>query len=285
VVLRRPRLPLMAAVGALALLLPFGLAESSDFRFDEWILWPPASLPSGFLLLSLPAKLIVLVPERGSMRQRVLGLLAACLLTATQLGMVANAAQLCAALLLFIIAARMSRQSLVMISALLLLHHYAVRLPASAYYWQDCLLAALVLSARCVRTLPPPARSHAHALLLLLAFFASGWINLAWTLHRLEWSFLYDFWSAAFVERHVAAFLPLLIGRFALPLMAARVLLTRELDADPRALGWAWLLAGSKLASLMFWSYGIAFVSVASDVYLEAVQETCLSCALLFGLL
>jgi hypothetical protein len=35
----------------------------------------------------------------------------------------------------------------------------------------------------------------------------------------------------------------------------------------------------------MFWSYGIAFVSVASDVYLEAVQETSLTWALLLGLL
>ena len=81
-----------------------------------------------------------------------------------------------------------------------------------------------------------------------------------------------------------------MIGRFALPLVAARILLTRELElvAEPgstRALDLAWLFAGSKVASLMFWSYGIAFVSVASDVYLEAVQETCLACALLVGLL
>jgi hypothetical protein len=47
----------------------------------------------------------------------------------------------------------------------------------------------------------------------------------------------------------------------------------------------AWLLVGSKVASLMFWSYGTAFVSVASDVYLEAVQETSLACVLLLGLL
>jgi hypothetical protein len=176
------------------------------------------------------------------------------------------------------------------VTGLLLLHHYTVRVPASAYYWQDCLLGALVLSARMVRTLPSPTRSHAHALLLFFAFFASGWVSFAWTLHRLEWSFLYDFWSAAFVERHVAAFAPLLVGRFALPLLAARVLLAREfeVEAEPgatRALDLAWLLAGSKVASLMFWSYGIAFVSVASDVYLEAVQETCLACALLVGLL
>jgi hypothetical protein len=172
----------------------------------------------------------------------------------------------------------------------LLLHHYTVRVPVNAYYWQDCLLGALVLSARLIRPLPAPARTHAHALLLFFAFFASGWVNLAWTLHRLEWRVLYDFWSAAFVESHVAAFAPLLVGRFALPLVAARVLLTRELTVaaepdSPRALDLAWLLAGSKVASLMFWSFGIAFVSVASDVYLEAVQETCLACALLVGLL
>ena len=107
------------------------------------------------------------------------------------------------------------------------------------------LLAALVLSARLVRPLPRPARTHAYAALLLFAFFASGWVSFAWTLHRLEWGFLYDFWSAAFVESHVAAFLPLLMGRFALPLIAARVLLRRELDVEAeRGLGLAWLVIG-----------------------------------------
>ena len=288
---RSPRPQLMAALGSLAPLLPFALAESSDFRFDEWILWPPASMPSGFLLLSLLAKVIVLVPARATLRDRAVGVLALLLLTAVQLGMVADKLQLFGALALFAGAAWLWRKQssltvTICATALLLLHHYAVRVPASAYYWQDCLLAALVLSARLVRTLPAAARDHARAMLLLFAFFASGWINFAWTLHRLEWRFLYDFWSAAFVESHVPAFLPLLVGRFALPLLAARVLLARELQGSgARALGLAWLLAGSKVASLMFWSYGIAFVSVASDVYLEAVQETCLACALVFGLL
>jgi hypothetical protein len=153
---------------------------------------------------------------------------------------------------------------------------------------KGCLLGALVLSARLIRPLPAPARTH--ALLLFFALFASGWVNLAWTLHRSEWRVLHDFSSAAFVESHVAAFAPLLIGRFALPLLAAGVQLTRELavaaePGSPRSLELAWLLAGSNVASLIFCSYGIAFVSVASDVYLEAVQETCLASALLAGLL
>jgi hypothetical protein len=296
-----PPPPLTAALLVVALLVPFGVAESSDFRFDEWVLWPPDALPSGFLLLSMLAKLVVFMPPREQLQQRraasVVGILAALLLSAVQLGMVANAVQLLGALALLAASAWLRHRDKhgalagsVCVTALLLLHHYAVRVPVNAYYWQDCLLGALVLSARLVRTLPAPARRHAHALLLFFAFFASGWVNLAWTLHRLEWRVLYDFWSAAFVERHVAAFAPLLIGRFALPLLAARVLLARELEVaaeagTPRALDLAWLFAGSKVASLMFWSYGIAFVSVASDVYLEAVQETCLACALLVGLL
>jgi hypothetical protein len=294
--LRRPRPPLTEAAPLLALLLPFGFSEATDFRFDEWVLWPPAKLPSGFLLLSLLAKLVVFVPPRATARARVLGVLAALAVAATQLGVVPSAAQLLAALVLFLVAAQLRRTGdrdsaiALFVGALLVLHHYAIRVPASAYYWQDCLLAALVLSARLVRGLPAPARTHAHAVLLFFAFFASGWVSFAWTLHRLEWRFLYDYWSEAFVESHVVAFLPLLLGRFALPLLAARALLARELQesADPagkRALGLAWLLAGSKVASLMFWSYGIAFVSVASDVYLESVQEACLASALLVGLL
>ncbi|HTU60718.1 MAG TPA: hypothetical protein VMF89_19835, partial [Polyangiales bacterium] len=284
------RLPPLAAAVLGALLVPFGLAEATGFRFDDWVLWPPAVLPSGFLLLSLVAKWVVLVP-RGHV---VLGLAAAALVTAAQLGAVPYPLQLvaaCAWLAFWALAARRQRSdesNIACVTALLLLHHYAVRLPTQAYYWQDCLLAALVLSARLIRPLPSPARSYAHGGLLLLAFFVSGWVSFAWTLHRLEWAFLSDFWSAGFVERHVASFLPLLMGRFALPLIAARVLLRRELPEPEhrmRALAIAWLLVGSKVASLMFWSYGTAFVSVASDVYLEAVQETSLACVLLLGLL
>jgi hypothetical protein len=278
-------------------LVPFGFAESSGFRFDEWVLWPPAALPSGFFLLSVLAKLVVFVPLRATRFEQAAGLVAALVLGAAQAGVVPHTLQLCGGLVLLTAAAwlwRRDKRSLLTsttcVTALLLLHHYAVRVPVSAHYWQDCLLAALVLSARLIRGLPDPTRARAHGVLLLFAFFASGWVNFAWTLHRLEWGFLYDFWSAAFVESHVAAFLPLLVGRFALPLLTARVLLTRELagvaePGDRRALDLAWLLAGSKVASLMFWSFGIAFVNVASDVYLEAVQETSLACTLLLGLL
>jgi len=290
--LQRQRPPLLAASLLGALLVPFGLAESSGFRFDEWVLWPPAVLPSGFLLLSLVAKWIVLVP-RG---RYVIGLVAVALVSAAQLNVVPYSVQLIAACALLAFWAFDTRRrgaaslesNIACVTALLLLHHYAVRLPTHAYYWQDCLLAALVLSARFIRPLPSPARTYAHAVLLLLAFFVSSWVSFAWTLHRLEWAFLYDFWSAGFVERHVASFLPLLMGRFALPLIAARVLLQRELpeaELRTRALGLAWLLVGSKVVSLMLWSYGTAFVSVASDVYLEAVQETSLACVLLLGLL
>ena len=295
--LQQWRPPLPAAGLLCALLVPFGFAESSGFRFDEWVLWPPAVLPYGFLLLSLVAKWIVLVPPRMPRSAAdapvfAFGLCAGLLLTAAQVGVLPDMLQLAAALVLLVFWATTKRElrATAGITGLLLLHHYAVRVPASAYYWQDCWLAALVLSARLGRRLPSPARTYSHAVLLLLAFVASGWVSFAWTLHRLEWRFLYDFWSAAFVEAHVAAFLPLLAGRFALPLLAARAVLRRELDdaadgSSQRALGLAWLLAGSKVASLMFWSYGIAFVSVASDVYLEAVQETSLTWALLLGLL
>ena len=77
--LRRPQPP--GAAGLLVLLVPFGFTESSNFRFDEWVLWPPALLPSGFLVLSLLAKLVVLVPPRAAKRERALGVVAAALLT------------------------------------------------------------------------------------------------------------------------------------------------------------------------------------------------------------
>src|SRR5262249_48155018 len=89
--------------------------------------------------------------------------------------------------------------------AALAAHRDLLDAPEHAFYWLDCLLAALVLSARLVRDgLPARARPYAYALLALLALFACGWSEFSFTVHRLEWRFLYRTFHAPFVEHHVA---------------------------------------------------------------------------------
>jgi hypothetical protein len=291
------RVTLLSAGLLALLLLPFAALESSNFRFEEWVLWPVAALPQGWLLLSIPAKLIVLFRPRAPRSAQIAALLAGVLIAAAQLDWLPTNVQFAAALLLLAAALVLYLRSptplvvgltfTAVVTALVLLHHAWVRVPQSAYYWQDCLLAAVVLSARLSRDLPKPARGLAYALILLFALFAAGWIDLAWTMHRLEWGFLYDGFSAAFVERHVALFLPLIVGRYLLPLLAARVLLAREFaDAEVTyPFGLSRLLTGGKVITLLLWSYGIAYVSVTSDLYLESVQQTAIAAVLFAALL
>ncbi len=290
----------LVAVLLVLLLVPFAALESSNFRFDEWVLWPVAALPQGFLYLSLLAKLVVFIAPRAPRSQQLAGLAAALLLAAAQLGLLPASLQLTAVVSLLAVAVVLrlqpapggspsdrSLQLAAAVTGVLLLHHATVRIPPSAYYWQDCLLAAVVLSARLSRELPAQLRAFAWALILFFAFFAAGWVSFAWTVHQLEWGFLYDWLSAAFVEKHVLLLLPLILGRYLLPIVAARCLLARELGSGSAdyPYGLARLLVGGKVASLLLWTCGIAYVNVTSDLYLEAAQQTGIAVVLWAGLL
>ena len=238
----------------LALLFPFKGTDALEFQFDRFTTWPLPDVPAMWLALATLAKLVLFVRPKATARVHVAAVGLVALLTAAQLGLLVPNVQLvlAAAATSVVVALRRratggatSRslahmQRIALLAALLLLHHALVRTLQAAFYWQDCLLAALVLSARLARRLPETRiREAAHALLLVFALFATIWIAFGWTVHRLEWGFLYDWFSPPFVEHHVVFFLPAIIARYLIPLFVARICCARSSARNRRArCGW-----------------------------------------------
>ena len=107
----------------------------------------------------------------------------------------------------------------------------------------------------------------------MFAFFVSGWTSFSWTVHQLEWRFLYGLFSAPAVEHHVIWFLPVIVVRYALPFWAARALLRETMDFAPEAIAPpTWFFAAAKVFILVFLTFGIGHVDVSSDV--AASQQT-----------
>jgi hypothetical protein len=160
-------------------------------------------------------------------------------------------------------------------AALLMLYRATVVLDERNLLQLELLLAALRLTAIAARTLGRPEdRPWFAAWLEAMAVLVAAWTTLALTLHRLEWRFLYLFLAPPVVEARVGWLLPLILARYAIPLVVARLLLA---DSRPPGLGSTWRPAagalGLKLATLVLVAAGSAVLDPTSEPFRGAVQN------------
>ncbi len=281
-------------------LLPFGIVNAVPSRISSWAVCggvspvgaEPAEVLTPALAAAWAAKFLILVDWRCRWPARLCGAALAIVLCAVQTARIGgdplaherwfHAGGIAALTAAGILLRRWPGYSdglhlgrIAWLGALYLLYYYTVRIPGPVYRWLDLLLAAAALSARLLdRDAIRRERPTLYLFLLLTGVWAAGWVTLAWTLRWFEWGFLYDWFDPALVEHHAAWFLVPIAARYALPLIMFRLVLGEALGTRwPYPQAGAILLAGIKVLSLLMIVIGIGAHDVASDVYLEAVQQ------------
>jgi hypothetical protein len=171
------------------------------------------------------------------------------------------------------------------LSALLLAFYHFVRVPEVLYRQGECMLAGLVLGAYFVRRAGATARTldQHNVFLHLLALGFAGWMTLSWTFQSLEWLQSYDWFEAVFVESNVILFVPMIVLKYALPVVIVRQPLRAILGPPNHALLWSAVMV--KAGALLLVTLGIAAHLPNTGVYLESIQETSIFVIVCLGLL
>ncbi len=284
--------PLALATGVVLLIQPFGFADAGNFQMHSWRAWVPDIMPHGhdeWVTATLAVKLIIFARWRVPHWLKPLGIWAAVEIQEIHWGgwypePGENMAMIGALALVGTLAPRMLGQEqasrevrrVCWLWALYLAYYYTIRIPNDHYMWADCFFAALTLSARLAsRHGSQPGREHHYALLSMIAIGVAGWVTIAWTLHLYEWKFLYELVDPGFAEEYALLFVPLINGRYLLPMLIARIILHEGFayrTPYPRRL--IWTAAGAKIISMATIMTGIGYVMADSDVYLEAISES-----------
>jgi hypothetical protein len=283
--LRRLAAEEWAGLGALALvalgLLRFFYAESQSFVFTGWRGFLTSERLPYWIVAGTIARLVIFLrPSRGVVHVAVgLALVSVLSLISFGDGVGQEPCLTLAALLgATALATRTSARPLSAMltnAALLVAYRATVVLDERTFLELEVLLAALRLTALATARLAPADEGRSSAVWLqAMALIVAAWGTLALTLHRLEWHVLYRLFPPAFVALHAGLFGPIIVARYALPLVIARRLLgeTRALDGTGawRA-GWGAL--GLKLGTLVLIVAGYAVLDPTGEPYLMAVQN------------
>jgi hypothetical protein len=294
--------PLALALGIGLLIQPFSFAEAGNFQMHTWRAWVPALMPHGheqWVTATLGIKLLIFARWRVPHWLKPLGVTAAVVVqavhwgswhpTPTEYGVMIASLTIVGGVAPRWLSEEAARElrRVCWLWALYAAYYYSIRIPNDHYMWADCFLAGLSLSARlAARNTCERARRHHYAILTMFGVVVAGWVTLAWTLHLYEWKFLYEIVSPGFAEDHALWFVPIINGRYLIPIVMARIVLWEGFGYQtpyPKRL--IWTAAGAKVASLAIILTGIGYVMADSDVYLEAIGEAAALSVFVVGLL
>jgi hypothetical protein len=164
---------------------------------------------------------------------------------------------------------------------------YCVRPVRENYARADFMLAGLMFAARWLRRFPQEENTASdYTVLGVVAFLAAGFFTMSWSIEKLEWSRIYTWFPAHWVEASAIMVVPWIVGKSALFVIVARTIISRELQGVA-----VWpgenmrRLVGFKLLTLLLVLTGLGMSGTVSNVYLEGAQQLAVLLILWAGLL
>jgi hypothetical protein len=277
----------LGGVGLLALfVMPFFYIEAEGLVFGAWRGYLTSNRVVHWVLVCTAANLVLFIRPRRGLAANAVALVLVGLVVAVSFDAIAvtpKARLLLAALLgaaavatrVWPRAAGAGVAAALTNAALLVAFRATVVLDERGFFQLQLLLAALALSAWVSDALGRQEDRASFAnWLQVMALLVATWSTLALSLQRLEWHILYELFSPPFVEKHVAFFLPVIVGRYAIPLVIARRLLAESRPAGQASAWYSSFGAASvKLVTLLLVTIGYGLVNPSSEIYLEAVQN------------
>jgi hypothetical protein len=277
------RLALVALPFLACCAMPFFYAETGGLEFN-WIGYLTSNRYEFWVVLSVGVRAVLFVrPERGRFATLV-GLAVVALLSVVSFGGALAGAPVRLAVAVGLAAAAIAARrhartraaaSILVNAALLLAFRATVVLDERVFLQLELLLAGLRVTMLVGRVLGRAEDGPSLAAWLeAMALLVTAWSTLALTLYRLEWHILYEFFAPATVEQRIGLFLPVIVGRYALPLVLARRLLA---EARPPGDGGAWRaafgVAAGKTASLVLIASGYAIYDPTSELFTQAIMN------------
>lgn len=274
---------LRLAVPAVFLVAMFFHADATNFEFSGWY-FPgfhvSAVIP---IWLVVAAKIVIFAPRKPDGVGLAAAGAAVAFLTALRLRWIDPSPAMSLVILVGLAVAvralsgeaRRVLRRCAALAALFFAFGEFVRVDPVVHDHLDLLFCALVLTAAPLSALRSPSLD---LWLGTLGLIACGWCTVAWTVHRLEWGFLYEYFDPAFVESEAGWFLPFILLRYAIPVVILRILI----PVRPGAL---LAVAAAKLLALLAVATSLGSIDPGSDVYFEAVQEAGVLLVLMLGLL